>query len=737
MRVSFVSGGALASGLCILLAACGGGGGGSTVAGGTAIAAPVAAEPSPSVNWLSTAVPATTTCPKDADLANQVDCVLATADNFRSDRKGGVWFRYNNTLHAMDGQRRVTATSVKFSSSYVSSFDTDNAGVVWMVNADRQLSTIGTDGAVKVLSPAGNQVDPVVDGPLQTANLGYVRDLAANGGVAYVVRYPKTQSENYTFARIYKDTKGVLQVETLPKPPSDDTQPIAVAADSQGRFWGIFDTHRNVVRPTVATTTFNGQYELISWDAAQGWKSLSAKSYQGSGMDFGRTSVDLYLTGLTPLKDGSVIITGASAGLLYKVDPAGNWTTWFDRQAKSSLRLGQDGSVDDIPVSSADNVVEMPDGSLWFVDQLERRLRRIASGRIDTIAGRPAVTSPTVYTNKSQPIGTDASGHVLLTNGTTSEGAAVALFKRSANGATTALVGAGTYTATSCSSTYHMTYPPCLEKPQTSRKFLGVLPDGRAFGVDSENAFGQVILADASGGLSQLSTVAGWPAGPYEVGYTNGIAPGINASLNLIDATADANYIYLLVYRSSLKANAIANQNGYSIYRVSIKDGTTTIVAGKAMPSTGAPRDLEGAAVNFTGLALATNGDIWLASANKLWVLPQTGALRVAAGDAANNVSASSADGTGTTARFRSVTRIRTLSDGRLLVVDELAHAVRAMDSTGRVTTLVGTLNQSGDPSGALTGLLKNPFDAFAVGRDIYITARDDARLVLATKALP
>ena len=52
------------------------------------------------------------------------------------------------------------------------------------------------------------------------------------------------------------------------------------------------------------------------------------------------------------------------------------------------------------------------------------------------------------------------------------------------------------------------------------------------------------------------------------------------------------------------------------------------------------------------------------------------------------------------------------------------------------MSTIVGTLNTKGTSFGALPAALDTPIDAFAVGKDVYITTQTSRNLLLANGAL-
>ena len=82
------------------------------------------------------------------------------------------------------------------------------------------------------------------------------------------------------------------------------------------------------------------------------------------------------------------------------------------------------------------------------------------------------------------------------------------------------------------------------------------------------------------------------------------------------------------------------------------------------------------------------------------------------------------------------ISSIRVLSDNRLLVVDQGAHAIRLVTDDGKVSTIVGSLNQAGQTMGSLPAKLDTPIDAYMIGRDIYIITNTSRRVLRANNPL-
>ena len=169
--------------------------------------------------------------------------------------------------------------------------------------------------------------------------------------------------------------------------------------------------------------------------------------------------------------------------------------------------------------------------------------------------------------------------------------------------------------------------------------------------------------------------------------------------------------------------------------------GTLSVVAGKVGGSGNA--DDTGAVARFNnpqGLAVDGAGNVYVADGlnNTIRKLVlATGAVTTIAGAPLSNTSA---DGTGTTARFRFPSSLL-LDGGDLYVADAGGNAVRKLVlATGAVTTVAGSLNTQGSTDG--TGTAARFYEPTALALDagnLYVSdARNNTirRIVLATGAV-
>ena len=128
-----------------------------------------------------------------------------------------------------------------------------------------------------------------------------------------------------------------------------------------------------------------------------------------------------------------------------------------------------------------------------------------------------------------------------------------------------------------------------------------------------------------------------------------------------------------------------------------------------------------------------SDGKFWLSNGKELWILDYTGQLRRIAG---LSTSCGGIDGIGNAVSFALISSLRVLPDNRLLVVDQAAHAVRLASDDGKVATIVGQLNQSVNAFGSLPGGLDTPLDAYAIGKNVYISTQTSRNLLLASEVL-
>ena len=176
------------------------------------------------------------------------------------------------------------------------------------------------------------------------------------------------------------------------------------------------------------------------------------------------------------------------------------------------------------------------------------------------------------------------------------------------------------------------------------------------------------------------------------------------------------------------------------LYQLDIQSSAVTLVAGKSIASgvyAGVKVDLSPVIPSGGGgpafVQHRSDGKFWLSNGKEIWLLDAAGQLQRIAG---LSTSGAGADGAGANASFALISSIRVLPDNRLLVVDQNAHAIRLLGDDGKVSTIIGTLNTKGTSFGALPAALDTPVDAFAVGKDVYITTQTSRNLLRANGAL-
>jgi len=176
------------------------------------------------------------------------------------------------------------------------------------------------------------------------------------------------------------------------------------------------------------------------------------------------------------------------------------------------------------------------------------------------------------------------------------------------------------------------------------------------------------------------------------------------------------------------------------LYQLDLTTGIASPLAGATIASTayrGQKVDLSPVIPTAGGgpalIQRRSDGKFWLSNGKELWLLDDAGQLRRIAGV---STSGSGIDGIGNAVSFALISSLRVLPDNRLLVVDQAAHAVRLASDDGKVATIVGQLNQSVNAFGSLPGGLDTPLDAYAIGKNVYISTQTSRNLLLASEVL-
>jgi hypothetical protein len=152
-------------------------------------------------------------------------------------------------------------------------------------------------------------------------------------------------------------------------------------------------------------------------------------------------------------------------------------------------------------------------------------------------------------------------------------------------------------------------------------------------------------------------------------------------------------------------------------------------LAGQAGVSGGA--DGTGTGAQFfgpQGLRIDASGNVFVADTNNHTirkVVPSTGVVTTVAGLAGNS---GSADGTGSAARFNFPSGVAVDAQGNLYIADTDNHTIRAIASSGAVSTLAGLAGNSGGADGTGSGARFNSPSDLAVDSsgNIYVADTDN-----------
>lgn len=174
----------------------------------------------------------------------------------------------------------------------------------------------------------------------------------------------------------------------------------------------------------------------------------------------------------------------------------------------------------------------------------------------------------------------------------------------------------------------------------------------------------------------------------------------------------------------------VADHTDHTIRKVS-RDGTVTTLAGKA--GTFGSTDGTGTAARFntlTGIAADSFGTVYVADSGNATVrkITATGVVTTLAGKAGTK---GSTDATGTAARFAAPSGIAVDSAGNVFVVDSEASTVRKITPGGVVSTVAGSANSNGFINGpGATARFAVPFDvAVDLMGNLYITDRNNSAI--------
>lgn len=238
------------------------------------------------------------------------------------------------------------------------------------------------------------------------------------------------------------------------------------------------------------------------------------------------------------------------------------------------------------------------------------------------------------------------------------------------------------------------------------------VPVGIAVGAD-----GTVYVADTGNNLVRKITPAG---------VVSTLAGGAGFSGSLDGSGTAARFSTPLGLAVDAAGNVYVADTGNSTLRKITPAGVVTTLAGAAgSPGTA---DGTGSAARFyapQGVAVDVEGGVYVADSvnNTIRKVTSAGVVTTLAGSAG---LAGSADGSGSSARFRYPIGIAVDNSLNVYVSDRDNHLLRMVTPSGSVTTLAGVAGAAGVVQGALPGGLNQPF-GMTIGMDgaLYVSSEN------------
>jgi sugar lactone lactonase YvrE len=210
-----------------------------------------------------------------------------------------------------------------------------------------------------------------------------------------------------------------------------------------------------------------------------------------------------------------------------------------------------------------------------------------------------------------------------------------------------------------------------------------------------------------------VTTLAGG-ATQYDSGYQDGTG---SAALfnNPLDLACDqSGNVY------------VADTNNYLIRKVT-SAGVVTTLAGN--PQVSGYVDATGTAAEFSSLAgiavdnsgTASNGTIYVGDVNRIRKITSTGIVTTLAGTSATGIQ-TDVDASGTSAVFSTITAMVVDSSGNIFVTEP--YAIRKVTPTGMVTTIAGNSTSSGSTDAQGTAARFNAIQGIAIDTNgnLYVT---------------
>ena len=678
----------------------------------------------------------------------------------RSDRVGG--FIASHYTDLFGGMFRISANGDKSALPlpYSSVFDVADDGRIWFIS-DSSLSVGTQDGKVMNLAMVGS-VNPSLDGSLGSSPLGPVKLIAAGRDTIYLLiedgsvnlnnspvtstitrslrvlsrTIPGQDQWSVRTVPLFSDLQGIDVISAMRVGPSDElvillNQPFKRLV-SEEEVW-----------PGAKQLNYSGLASVRVMNTAGSWSTLASKDFS---MTVSPNYTHGYLTYNYSLdaRDLSVSPSGAvwvgGSGAIYSVSQTNGWALVASPFQLPTDAVGQDGHPAIATFASASQIVS--DGSnLTFYDGETCQVRQLKESGFVTLSG-PKLAG--INFAGAQFVGLDKAGDLLFAygDGLTSAnqtivgrynylfGLAKAKLDDEGFSPTKVKSLAGLVGAATCiAGTSYWVLTSCTGAPQKSGALAGVWIGQSDFGLLSRVGLGIFSNMD-SGDAAAIGSTINWP------GILNGDAPSGPSGVHV-----DGKFMYLFGWtRTDPPVQFPVTYHELRLYRFDV----TTRVAAPLAGATIASAEFGGRKVDLSRIIPTTgggpafvqhrsDGKFWLCNGKELWILDNVGQLKRVAGLSSSVVGV---DGVGDAASFAMISSIRVLSDNRLLVVDQGAHAIRLVTDDGKVSTIVGSLNQAGQTMGSLPAKLDTPIDAYMIGRDIYIITNTSRRVLRANNPL-
>ena len=757
----------------LLLAACGGGGGDS--------APPVTTVPPP-VAELSLlgpdygeALPATE-CGTALGSARQArypappgfSRILRTPMVMRADGAGGLLVAQDDNVPTNgqpvsgQGMYRVDATGAKtlLSLPYTRVFDIGPDGTIWYAQVDGVFATETLSGQGTVLTIQQGYAGAPVDGPLAAVPLGFVSLIAAGRERVYVlVAGDHSLSDhtnafqgmlpgpsNFSLRIVTRAANGTATVQTLPLPAGlDDAFYIrGMRVDANDNLVLLANAQYKQslgMSADGSTANYLGEASVWTRSTTGNWAKLAAKTYPSarfvppccvSSLLFGLDFDDLSLA-----PDGRIWVSGGSFGAIDSVGADGTWTTIAQLDGHEEDRIGLDGDIAQAAFRFAYQPVATGDGVLFY-DSGTCQIRKLAGGRLSTFSG-PLLSAQPTFARK-RLLGSDPQGRLLFTRldkwlGSfdlatqvieTLDSRGIVLQQAADRGCVSSN-GIGGASANPCRFRFA---DPAVTMP---RIWAGLDAGSPIFSLSTTDTLAPNATLQQWQGRDDsrlLSAAINWP------GVLNGAAPfNFAGGFHVTGGKA-------LLFGTVRTDPPIAPQIFYEtrVYQIDLATGQALPLAGRTIASAAFNQksvDLDPVStIGARPVFVQKRGDggYWLVNAKEVWLLDADGNTRRVAGS--RTTGATGVDGTGDAVSFAFISAARVLPDDRLLVADRDAHAIRIVDAQGRVSTLVGRLNQPGLITGPLPAGLSAPVDVLPSGKDLLITSDKLLNLIRVTNVL-